>query len=256
MSEPKNRTNPEGDAAGEVTPDAADGGTVLPAEAALESPEAEATPIVAAEIVPTGPGVTELTPVTDPAGGDEPTAAIVTEVIPAAVVVTEVVPIAAEAAEPVADPPAVEEPDSAALAVGGTAIGAKQVAKGSRAARPRTRPVAEEADPPKPAATPYAVIETGGKQYRVRVGESLAVERLTAEAGSDLTLDRVLLVGGAGATRVGTPVVSGATVTARVEDHYRGEKIIIFKYKPKKRYRRRTGHRQSLTRLTITGIDG
>lgn len=256
MSEPKDRTNSEGDAAEEVTPDAAAEETGPAAEATLESPEADSMPIIAAEIVPTGPGVTEVTAVTDPAGGDEPTAAIVTEMIPAAVVVTEVVPIAAEAAEPVADRPAVQDLDSAALAVGGTAIGAKQVAKGTRTARPRTRPVVAETDRPKPAATPYAVIETGGKQYRVRVGESLAVERLTAEAGSDLTLDRVLLVGGAGTTRVGTPVVSGATVTARVEDHYRGEKIVTFKYKPKKRYRRRTGHRQSLTRLTITGIDG
>ncbi|MDP9363390.1 MAG: 50S ribosomal protein L21 [Chloroflexota bacterium] len=99
------------------------------------------------------------------------------------------------------------------------------------------------------------MIETGGKQYRVSIGESLAVERLEAEPGSDVTIDRVLLLGGDGGTRVGTPTVSGATVSARVEDHYRGEKIVVFKYKPKKRYRRRTGHRQSLTRLTITGIN-
>ena len=102
----------------------------------------------------------------------------------------------------------------------------------------------------------YAVIETGGKQYRVSVGESLAVERLEAEAGSEFTIDRVLLLGGGGTTRVGTPTVSGATVSARVEDHYRGDKIVVFKYKAKKRYRRRQGHRQSLTRLTITGITG
>ncbi len=117
----------------------------------------------------------------------------------------------------------------------------------------RTRPAARAAAP-KPLS-PYAVIETGGKQYRVSIGESLAVERLEAEPGSDVTIDRVLLLGGDGGTRVGTPTVSGATVSARVEDHYRGEKIVVFKYKPKKRYRRRTGHRQSLTRLTITGIN-
>ncbi len=100
----------------------------------------------------------------------------------------------------------------------------------------------------------YAIIETGGKQYRVRVGDQLAVERLPVEAGGDLTMGRVLLVADQGAVKVGTPVVEGAEVTAHVDDHYRGEKIVVFKYKPKKRYRRRMGHRQSLTRLTITGI--
>lgn len=100
----------------------------------------------------------------------------------------------------------------------------------------------------------YAVIATGGKQYRVQVGDKLTVERLTAEAGSDITLDQVLLVGGNGETRIGTPVVEGATVTATVDEHDRGEKIVVFKFKKRKRYRRRTGHRQALTRLTITGI--
>jgi large subunit ribosomal protein L21 len=104
--------------------------------------------------------------------------------------------------------------------------------------------------------SPYAIIETGGKQYRVSVGDSVAVERLPSESGADVTIDRVLLLGGNGATRVGTPTVPGATVTARVDDQYRGEKIVVFKYKAKKRYRRRMGHRQSLTRLTITGIAG
>ena len=105
-------------------------------------------------------------------------------------------------------------------------------------------------------AKPYAVIETGGKQYRVSVGDRLTVERLATDAGSEITFERVLLVGGDGSTRVGTPVVDGATVTATVDDHHRGEKIIVFKYKPKKRYRRKMGHRQELTRLTITGITG
>lgn len=114
---------------------------------------------------------------------------------------------------------------------------------GRKAARPEPKPLA-----------PYAIVETGGKQYRVSVGDSLAVERLAVEAGTDVTFDRVLLLGGDGATRVGTPTVGGASVTARVEDQFRGEKIIVFKYKAKKRYRRRIGHRQSLTRLTITGI--
>lgn len=102
---------------------------------------------------------------------------------------------------------------------------------------------------------PYAIIETGGKQYRVSVGDVLSVEKLDQEAGTDITFDRVLLVGGDGSTRVGTPTVAGATVVAAVQDQYRGEKLVIFKYKPKKRYRRRTGHRQSLTRLAITAIN-
>jgi large subunit ribosomal protein L21 len=102
----------------------------------------------------------------------------------------------------------------------------------------------------------YAIIETGGKQYRVSVGDRISVERLPDDEGGEITIDRVLLVGGEGATRVGTPVVAGATVTATVDDHFRGEKIIVFKYKPKKRYRRRIGHRQELTHLKITAIAG
>ena len=107
-----------------------------------------------------------------------------------------------------------------------------------------------------PELSPYAVIETGGKQYRVSVGDHITVERLTTDAGQDVTLDRVLMVGGSGTTKIGTPVVNGASVTARVDEHFRGEKLVIFKFKPKKRYRRKTGHRQELTRLTITGITG
>lgn len=102
---------------------------------------------------------------------------------------------------------------------------------------------------------PYAIIETGGKQYRVSVGDTLSVEKLDTEAGTDITFDRVLLVGGDGSTRVGTPTVDGASVVATVQEQYRGEKLVIFKYKPKKRYRRKTGHRQSLTRLAITAIN-
>jgi large subunit ribosomal protein L21 len=104
--------------------------------------------------------------------------------------------------------------------------------------------------------TKYAVIETGGKQYRVSEGDRITVERLAVEAGSDVTIDRVLLLGGDGSTRIGTPVVEGASVTATVTEHNRGMKIEVFKYKAKKRYRRHTGHRQEQTRLTITGING
>jgi large subunit ribosomal protein L21 len=102
----------------------------------------------------------------------------------------------------------------------------------------------------------YAVVKTGGKQYRVSVGDTISVERLASESGNDITLDEVLLIGGDGATKIGTPVVEGASVTATIDDHFRGEKIVVFKYKAKKRYRRRTGHRQEQTRLTITAING
>ena len=101
----------------------------------------------------------------------------------------------------------------------------------------------------------YAVVETGSKQYRVSVGQTIDVELLPVEAGSDIELDRVLMVGGEGTgVRVGTPVVEGARVVATVAEHHRGEKLIIFKMKAKKRYRRKTGHRQELTRLTIKDI--
>jgi large subunit ribosomal protein L21 len=100
----------------------------------------------------------------------------------------------------------------------------------------------------------YAIVETGGKQYRVKVGDVLSVEKLDGEAGAEVTLERVLLIGGDGDVTVGAPVIEGASVAATIADQYRGEKIVVFKYKPKKNYRRRTGHRQSLTRLQITGI--
>jgi large subunit ribosomal protein L21 len=101
----------------------------------------------------------------------------------------------------------------------------------------------------------YAIIETGGKQYRVGVGDRLAIEKLPAETGADVVFDRVLMVGGAGAPRVGAPLLAGASVSATVEDQFRGPKIVVFKFKPKKRYRRRTGHRQALTRVAITAIN-
>lgn len=104
-------------------------------------------------------------------------------------------------------------------------------------------------------AARYAIIETGGKQYRVAVGDRLAIEKLPQEAGSDVTFDRVLMIGGEGTVQVGSPVVTGASVKAQIEEQFRGPKIVVFKYKPKKRYRRRTGHRQSLTRVAITEIN-
>jgi large subunit ribosomal protein L21 len=105
------------------------------------------------------------------------------------------------------------------------------------------------------SAKGYAIIETGGKQYRVSVGDRISVERLAAEESDEITIDRVLLLGGDGDVKVGTPVVSGATVTAKIDDHFRGEKLHVFKYKPKKRYRRKIGHRQSQTHLTILTIN-
>jgi large subunit ribosomal protein L21 len=101
----------------------------------------------------------------------------------------------------------------------------------------------------------YAIVETGGKQYRVRPGDTIAVERLAGAPGETLDLTSVLLLGGDGSqTRVGAPSVVGAVVRAEVVDHARGEKIIVFRYKSKVRYRRKTGHRQELTHLRITDI--
>lgn len=100
----------------------------------------------------------------------------------------------------------------------------------------------------------YAVIETGGKQYRVTPGQTLAVELLPEEPGAVVTFDKVLMVSDGTTASVGTPAVAGAKVVATVSNEGRGPKIIVFKYKSKKRYRRTTGHRQDLTFLTITDI--
>jgi large subunit ribosomal protein L21 len=100
----------------------------------------------------------------------------------------------------------------------------------------------------------YAVIETGGKQYRVEVGTELEVELLDAEAGQSITLDRVLLVADGADASVGTPIVSDAAVEAEVVGRERGDKVIAFKYQPKARRRVKKGHRQELTRLRIADI--
>ena len=101
----------------------------------------------------------------------------------------------------------------------------------------------------------YAIIQTGGHQYRVTVGDQLDVEKLPVEPGTEIMLDQVLLVSDDNdQVVVGTPIVLGARVRATVVDQFRGEKIIVFKYKPKKRYRRKMGHRQDLTRLAIQEI--
>jgi len=100
----------------------------------------------------------------------------------------------------------------------------------------------------------YAIVESGGKQYRVAEGEVIDVEKLSVPEGEKVSLDRVLMVADGGDVRVGTPLVEGARVEATVLDHGKGRKIRIFKYKPKIRYRRRAGHRQLYTRLRIERI--
>ena len=101
----------------------------------------------------------------------------------------------------------------------------------------------------------YAIIQTGGHQYRVAVGDQLDVEKLPVEPGTEITFDQVLLVSGDDdQVTVGAPLVAGAVVRARVLDQHRGPKLIVFKYKAKKRYRRTLGHRQDLTRLAIQEI--
>ena len=100
----------------------------------------------------------------------------------------------------------------------------------------------------------YAIIETGGKQYRVELGTELEVERLPGEAGGDVVLDRVLLVADGDSTAIGQPLVSGAEVRASVVRQDRGDKIVVFKYKAKTRHRAKRGHRQELTVLRIADI--
>ncbi len=102
----------------------------------------------------------------------------------------------------------------------------------------------------------YAVIETGGKQYRVSEGDTLRVERLSAEPGGSVEFDRVLVVAtDDGRVRVGAPQVPGARVVATVLGHGRTRKLLVFKYKAKKNYRRRYGHRQPYTEVRVRKID-
>jgi large subunit ribosomal protein L21 len=100
----------------------------------------------------------------------------------------------------------------------------------------------------------YAVVTTGGKQYRVEAGNELMIERLPGDAGSSVTFDRVLLVGDGDTVTVGTPTVDGATVSATVLGEALGPKLVIFKFKQKATYRRKAGHRQHLTRIRIDEI--
>ena len=98
----------------------------------------------------------------------------------------------------------------------------------------------------------YAIIETGGKQYRVQENDFLFVEKLEAAEGDTVVFDKVLMVNG----KVGTPLVEGATVSAKVAKQGRAPKIIVYKYKAKKNYHKKQGHRQPFTKVQITKIEG
>lgn len=100
----------------------------------------------------------------------------------------------------------------------------------------------------------YAIIETGGKQYRVQKGDVLRVEKLDVEAGDKVTFDKVFLVANGEEVRIGTPFVEGAKVEANVVENGKGKKIIVYKYKAKKNYRKKRGHRQPYTEIEITEI--
>lgn len=100
----------------------------------------------------------------------------------------------------------------------------------------------------------YAVIKTGGKQYRVSKGQTLKVEKLDAAEGSSVDIDQVLMVADGDNIKIGTPLVSGGKVTATIKAHGRGEKLEIIKFRRRKHYQKRTGHRQGFTELEITGI--
>ena len=104
----------------------------------------------------------------------------------------------------------------------------------------------------------YAVIKTGGKQYRVCAGEKIKIEQIPADVGAEISLDQILLVVGVGAgdsVRIGTPVLSGATVTARVISQGRHPKVNIFKMRRRKHYQKHQGHRQNYTELEIGSIN-
>lgn len=101
----------------------------------------------------------------------------------------------------------------------------------------------------------YAIIETGGKQYRVSEGDTLYIEKLPAQADETVEIDRVLALVDGDNVKVGSPLVDGARVVLKVVRHGRGKKIIVFKYKAKKNYRRKQGHRQAFTQVTVEKIE-
>ena len=102
----------------------------------------------------------------------------------------------------------------------------------------------------------YAVVKTGGKQYRVVAGDKLKVDQIPADVGAEVILDQVLMVGEGESVRLGQPILSGASVKATVVSHGRGEKVKIFKMRRRKHYQKHQGHRQGYTEITIDTIDG
>ncbi len=102
----------------------------------------------------------------------------------------------------------------------------------------------------------FAVVKTGGKQYRVSAGDVIKVEKLAGEAGDSITLDNVLMVGEGESVTVGSPLVDGAAVTAEVLEQGRADKIVVFKKKRRHNYRRKAGHRQDITVLRVTDVAG
>ena len=100
----------------------------------------------------------------------------------------------------------------------------------------------------------YAVVKTGGKQYRVSAGEKLRIEQIPAEVGQEIVLDQVLAVADGDDVRMGTPLLAGAKVSAKVLAHGRGDKVHIFKMRRRKHYRKSQGHRQNYTEIQILGI--
>ena len=102
----------------------------------------------------------------------------------------------------------------------------------------------------------YAVVKTGGKQYRITPGEKLKVEQIVADVGAEIVLDQVLMVGDGDSVRLGQPTLAGATVKATVVSHGRGEKVTIFKMRRRKHYQKHQGHRQGYTELKIDSIVG
>ncbi|HWQ75047.1 MAG TPA: 50S ribosomal protein L21 [Syntrophomonas sp.] len=102
----------------------------------------------------------------------------------------------------------------------------------------------------------YAIIETGGKQYKVVEGEMVKVEKLEAGVGDKITLDQVLMIGDDNGSKIGNPLVEGAKITAAVLEQGRGKKIVVYKYKKRKNQRKKQGHRQAYTKLLIEKIEG
>lgn len=101
----------------------------------------------------------------------------------------------------------------------------------------------------------YAIIETGGKQYKVQAGDTLYIEKLDVEANTEITFDKVIAIGADDGIKVGAPYVDGATVTAKAVKNGKAKKVVVFTYKPKKNEKRKKGHRQPYTKVEIAAIN-